>query len=74
MDKGKLLQALTGFWLGFFLTYALQGGVLFIYSLLSRWLGWTPFQLNRLFLIPIPVLGGISWAFTFARLPLGDFD
>ncbi len=71
--KYNPIEYLTGFLMGIFFGVMLQGGVIFFYSLICKWLGWGLISLAWWMAIPFPLLTGFFMASAIAGLHLEDY-
>ena len=73
MKKLNSIELLTGFLMGLFLGFCIEGVFVFIFSLLSTWFGWARLEPAWWMMIPIPLVLGAVMAKAIASLHLEDY-
>jgi len=73
MKKLNSIELLTGFMMGLFLGFCIEGVLVLIYNMISVWFGWARLEPAWWMMIPIPFVLGVVMAKAIASLHLEDY-
>lgn len=73
MKKQNPIEYLTGFLMGGFLGFFIEGAIVIMYNLLCTWLGWARLNLAWWMLVPVPLVFGLVMGKAVASLHLEDY-